>query len=170
MVFLSVGLLYTSVSEICCKINGQREQSWWWSSSLIFWTIESCCRKSSEKGPCTRRVSLSVSDCCLTITQQFSSLYHGENKLIFNKMKRSNLYSINMIGWIFMVLANWNNFLKIDMSPHSHTLSWFWANTSLLSLLNAACLAEKQQMPFFGLWFDPIGAQTDNLPHSKWAS
>ena len=33
------------------------------------------------------------------------------------------------------------------MSPHSNTLFWFQANQSLLFLLNAACLAEKQQIP-----------------------
>jgi hypothetical protein len=27
------------------------------------------------------------------------------------------------------------------------TLSWFWANQSLLFLLNSACLEEKQQIP-----------------------
>ena len=39
------------------------------------------------------------------------------------------------------------------MSPHSDTLFWFRANQSLLLLLNAACLAEKQQIPIsvFGL-------------------
>ena len=31
------------------------------------------------------------------------------------------------------------------MSPHSNTLSWFLANQSLLFLLNAAYLVEKQQ-------------------------
>jgi hypothetical protein len=30
---------------------------------------------------------------------------------------------------------------------HSDTLFWFWANQSLLFLLNAAYLAEKQQIP-----------------------
>jgi uncharacterized membrane protein len=35
----------------------------------------------------------------------------------------------------------------IDMSLHSDTLFWFWANQSLLILLIAACLAEKQQIP-----------------------
>jgi hypothetical protein len=38
--------------------------------------------------------------------------------------------------------ANWNNCPRIDMSHHSHTLSWFRANQSLLILLNAVCLAE----------------------------
>jgi hypothetical protein len=43
--------------------------------------------------------------------------------------------------------ATFNNSLWLDMSPHSDTLSWFRANQSLLFILNAACLAEKQQMP-----------------------
>ena len=39
---------------------------------------------------------------------------------------------------------NKNNSPRIDMSPHSDTLSWFRAYQSLLYLLNAACLPEKQ--------------------------
>jgi hypothetical protein len=35
----------------------------------------------------------------------------------------------------------------VDMSLHLDTLFWFWANQSLLFLLNAACLAEKQRIP-----------------------
>jgi hypothetical protein len=35
------------------------------------------------------------------------------------------------------------------MSPHSDTFSWFRSNQSLFFLLNAACLAEKQQ-PYQG--------------------
>jgi hypothetical protein len=35
----------------------------------------------------------------------------------------------------------------IDMSLHSDTLFWFWANQSLLFLMNAACFAEKKQIP-----------------------
>jgi hypothetical protein len=48
---------------------------------------------------------------------------------------------------IFIVLAHWNNSPRVDMSPHLNTLSWFQVNQSLLFLLNAACLAEKQQIP-----------------------
>jgi hypothetical protein len=73
-------------------------------------------------------------------------LYHGENKLIFNEMRRSTLYYTNMLSWTFIVLAHWNNSPWINMLPHSNTLSSFWANQSLLYLLNAACLAEKQQI------------------------
>ena len=60
-------------------------------------------------------------------------LYHGEKKLIFNEMMMRSA-SYNMLSWIFIVLAHWNN-------------------QSLLFLLNAACLAEKQQIPIivFGL-------------------
>ena len=71
-------------------------------------------------------------------------------------------------SWIFLVLAHWNNSSQIDMSPHSDTLSWFRANHSLLFFLNAACLAEKQQIPkFHNLWFDPIRTLTLDLSHSN---
>ena len=52
-----------------------------------------------------------------------------------------------MLSWIFIVLAHWNNSPRIGMSLHLDTLSWFRANQSLLFLLNAAFLAEKQQIP-----------------------
>ena len=39
-----------------------------------------------------------------------------------------------------------DNSLQIDMSSHSDTLSWFWANQSVLFLLYAVCLAEKKQI------------------------
>ena len=42
------------------------------------------------------------------------------------------------------MLAHWNNSLWVDMSLHSDTLIWFRANQSLLFLLTAACLEEKQ--------------------------
>ena len=66
---------------------------------------------------------------------------------------RSALYYTNMLSWISIVLAHWNNSLRIDMSPYLDTLSWFRSNQSLFFLLNDACLAEKQQIPilFFGL-------------------
>jgi hypothetical protein len=35
------------------------------------------------------------------------------------------------------------------MAPHSDTLSWFRADQSLLFLLNAACLPEKQQISIY---------------------
>jgi hypothetical protein len=44
-------------------------------------------------------------------------LSYGEIKLIFNEMMmRSALYTLN---WIYIVLAHWNNSLRIDMLSHS---------------------------------------------------
>jgi hypothetical protein len=74
-------------------------------------------------------------------------VHHGENKLIFNEMMMiSAWYYTNILSWIFIVLAHWNNSPRIDMSLHSDTLSWFRSNQSLLFLLNAACLAERKQI------------------------
>ena len=76
-------------------------------------------------------------------------LYRGKNKLIFNEMMmRSALYSTNKPSWIFYIA----NSLKQQSTDrhfalHKDTLFWFRANQSLLFLLNAACLAEKQQIP-----------------------
>jgi hypothetical protein len=83
-------------------------------------------------------------------------LYHGENKLIFNEMMiRSALFQTNKLSWICIALAHWNNSLRIDMSPYSDTLFWFWANQSLLLLLNAKWSAEKQQIPILYSLFWP---------------
>ena len=81
---------------------------------------------------------------------------------------RSALYSINTLSWIFIVLAHRINSPRIDMLPHSDTLSWFRANQSLLFLLNAACLYRRSnKYQFYSLWFDTIGARIHDLPHSR---
>jgi hypothetical protein len=61
----------------------------------------------------------------------------------------SALYKTNMLSWIITVLAQWNNIPWVDMLLHLDTLRLFWfrANQSLLLLLNALCLEEKQQIP-----------------------
>ena len=75
-------------------------------------------------------------------------LYYGENKLLFNEMMMSSaLFYNNTLSWSLIVLGHWNNSPRVDMSLHSDTLSWIRANQSLLFLLNAVCLAEKQQIP-----------------------
>jgi hypothetical protein len=51
------------------------------------------------------------------------------------------------MSWILIVLAHWNNSLWVDMSLHSDPLFWLRANQYFLFLLNAACFAEKQQIP-----------------------
>jgi hypothetical protein len=62
-------------------------------------------------------------------------------------MQTNQFFQNNTLSWIFIVLAHWSNSPRVDMSLHSHTLFWFRANQSLLFLLNAACLAEKQHIP-----------------------
>ena len=94
------------------------------------------------------RSASGVIDCCLNTNTAIFQLYHDKNRLIFNEMMmRSTLYKINTLSWIFIMLAHWNNSPQIDISLHSDTLFWLRAIQSLLFLLNAACLAEKQQIP-----------------------
>ena len=61
-----------------------------------------------------------------------------------------------MICLIFLVLAHWKNSLVVDISLHA--LSWFLAYQSLVVLFNAACFAEKQQIPISLslIWTDSV--------------
>jgi hypothetical protein len=86
------------------------------------------------------------------VNSSIFQLFQGENKLIFSEMMmRPALYSTNMLTWILIVLAHWNNSPWIDMSPYSDTISWFPAKQSLLFLLNDSCLGEMKQTPFHSL-------------------
>ena len=58
-------------------------------------------------------------------------LFHGENKLIFNDNEVRFVLDQHL-SWIFIVLADRNNNLQIEMLLHSDTLSWFRVNQSLL--------------------------------------
>ena len=66
----------------------------------------------------------------------------------------------------YIVLGQWNNGPRVDMSLHPHILSWFRANQSLILFLNNVCLVEKQQIPILYslVWSDPNGARTHDLP------
>ena len=64
-----------------------------------------------------------------------------------------------MLGWILIVLAHWNNSLQIDVSFHLDTLSWPRVNKSLLFLLNAECLAKKEQLPILVIGFTQSGLE-----------
>jgi len=78
-------------------------------------------------------------------------LYHGENKLLSMiwwwcpHCTRPN--KTNNLRWNVIVLGNWIKSHLVDMLLHSDTFFWFRAKQSLLLLLSAACLAEKQQIP-----------------------
>jgi hypothetical protein len=78
---------------------------------------------------------------CSTIKNQLSVLVYYKVDLVIISLML-NLFSV-------LHVAHWNNSLRVDMSPHSDTLSWFRANQSLFFLLSAVYtyLAKKQQMP-----------------------
>jgi len=44
-------------------------------------------------------------------------------------------FVLDQLGWIFIVLAHWNNSQRVDMSFHLDTSFWFRANQSLFILL-----------------------------------
>jgi hypothetical protein len=70
-------------------------------------------------------------------------MYEKINRFVCLYWKPS-LYNIAQ----FLSLTLWHNHIcGIDMWPYSDTLSRFRANQSLRFLLNAAFLAEKQQIP-----------------------
>jgi hypothetical protein len=64
----------------------------------------------------------------------------------------------------FLVLSRWHNSQQIDMSLQSDTLSWFQANRSLLLLLTAACLVEKQQIPILVFCLTLLGFELTIYP------
>ena len=51
--------------------------------------------------------------------------------------------------FIHTMLAHEINNLQEDVPFYQDTLFWLWADQSMLLLLNAACLAEKQHVPVF---------------------
>ena len=99
-----------------------------------------------------------LSNCWLMPTQQFFSYIMARTSYFSMRWWWGQLCTrpTSSVGF-FIVLAHWNNSLWIDMSAHSDTLSWFWANQFLLFLLNAACLVEKQQIPILLSLFRPNG-------------
>ena len=90
-------------------------------------------------------------------------LYRGENLLAFDEMMMmSTLYYSS----IFVVLAQWNNSPRVDMSLQSDTLSWYGANQSLLLLLSAACIEQWSDIyQCYNLWFDMTRDRIHDLPH-----
>jgi hypothetical protein len=67
------------------------------------------------------------------------------SKLIFNEMMmKYALYQTNTFSWDFYSASSLK---QQSLDRHVAPLSRFQANQYLLFLLNAACLAEKQQIP-----------------------
>ena len=67
---------------------------------------------------------------------------NGENKLDDDEVH----IELDQHPWIVIELVHWNTRPWIDMSLKSGTVLWFLSNHSLLFLLNASCLADKQHI------------------------
>jgi hypothetical protein len=96
----------------------------------------------------------------LNTTSAMYRLYHGENKLYFNEMMMFACTMQTHLVDFYSASSLRQQSMDRHMLPHSDTLSWFRANQSLLFLLNAACLVEKQQIPIVLLRLGP-----NNLRH-----
>jgi hypothetical protein len=85
--------------------------------------------------------------------EYFFYLYYGEIKLHFDEMMiMTALYLINMLNWILIVPAHWNNSSHVDMSLHFDTVE---------------NLAEKKQIQILYAFVWPDLGQTHDLPHSR---
>ena len=75
-------------------------------------------------------------------------LYHGDKQVNFQWDDDEVHFVLDQHAELdFYSASSLKNSPRVDMSFHSDTLFWFRSNQSLLLLLNAACLAEKQQIP-----------------------
>ena len=64
-----------------------------------------------------------MSECCLTPNEQCCSY------IMVTNMWHSMKWWWCPLNWIFIVLAQWNNNSRVDVSLHSGTLSWLRAIT-----------------------------------------
>ena len=99
--------------------------------------------KTMQKTKKRKTIDIWVSE-WLLFNSAICQLYHGETKLTFNWMMRFALYYTISLSLRFIVLVHWNNSQWINLLSHSDTLSWFRAKQSLLFLLYAVSLTEKQ--------------------------
>ena len=81
--------------------------------------------------------------CPLSFTPAISRQKH----VTFIEIIMSTLYRTNTQRGIFILLTHRDNSLPVDMLLHSDTFFLFQTIQYLLLLLNAACIAEKQQIP-----------------------
>ena len=86
-----------------------------------------------------------VIKCCFMTCDKFSAVLC----LVQDQFRDDNDVRFELHGLLdFVSDRSLKPNLWVDMSLHLDTLFWFQANSSLLFLfLNAACLAEKQQIP-----------------------
>jgi hypothetical protein len=129
--------------------------------------MKMCNRPNIEKYKITYLLYIQGSEWLLfSVNSAMFQLYHVENKFIFNPMMmRSALYKTNTLSWIFKVLSHWNN------SPSCPPTRTHYSNSEPTSLCSFSLMLGAQRRSntyqFYSLWFDPIGARTHDLPHSR---
>ena len=97
-----------------------------------------------------------ASDCCLTPTQQFSSAISWPDQVNFHRDDGEVRFVLDQHTLLDFYSARSLSQQSADRHvAHLYTLSRFRANQSLLFLLNAACLAEKQQIPILQFLVGP---------------
>ena len=112
-------------------------------------------------------VSEWVNDFCLTPSEHFFSHIMARTRYLSMWWGYCPLYTPRpCLISILLVLDHWNNSPQVDMSPHSDT-SWFRVNQSLLFLLNAARLVEKQSIPFLQSLVVVTGVRIHDAPHLR---
>jgi len=115
-------------------------------SFLIKFRLPPSTTKSGFYATASLKVNAWVSDCGLMPSEKFFSYIMARTSYIQWEDNDACFVLNQHTGLYFVMLAHWNNSLRVDMSLHSDTLSWFRAKRSLLFLLNALCLVEKQQI------------------------
>ena len=118
------------------------------SKTIILWILHKICMSADSR----------VNGWLLFNTKlAIFQLYHGKYKI--HSMRwwcKLCTRPAHLVG-SFIVLAHWNNRSRVDMSFHLGTFSRIWANKTMLLLINAVCLAEKQQIAICLIWprFEP---------------
>ena len=99
-------------------------------------------------------VSEWTTDRCLTPILQFVSYIMARASCM--SMRWCLFYIRPKRIYNFLVLAQWYNRARLDISLNPYTLSWFRTNMSLPFSLNAVCLADKQpiQISLYKVWPD----------------
>ena len=127
--------------------------------SVFVWHVGFVVSWHSEVMTYLHPLDILVSDCCLT----FFSAISGREQVLFDEIM-AVVYWPNTLRWTFIVPVYRKNCVWVDMSLHSSTLSWFWANQSLSY---SWILGEEATNTNFSLWCDPNRARTHNKPHLR---
>ncbi len=107
-----------------------------------------------------------VRDCCLMPSEHLFSSYI----MVTAWLDDSHFHFVqDRLSWI-LVLVHWYNSSPVDMTVHSITLPWFWANKSLFRrglLLIPSDLQGSSEYQIDSLWFNLTRVQNHDLPHQR---